>query len=192
LVLRDQQTGSRARSATCLLGYPNWFGVGYISGPLAMLLMLGAWRRDRRRLWRDLAVILLAVLIAMLLVNGLKNICDRPRPTARFETLAADVDARVHTMFEVNRRHSFPSGHTATAFVIATLLATLRRKAIVTCIAYTLALLVGLSTIYVGAHLPLDVVGGTFVGTLSALFALRLVWLWSRFEPPRREARSVS
>jgi membrane-associated phospholipid phosphatase len=184
--------GLKSPLGDLLLGYPNWFGVGYVAGPLATLLLLGTWRRDRRRLWRDLVVILLAVLIAMLLVHGLKNICDRPRPTARFEALAANVNVQVHTMFEVNRRHSFPSGHTATAFVIATLLALLRRKTLVTCIASAIALLVGLSTIYVGAHLPLDVVGGAFVGALSVLFALRLVALWSRLEPPRREASNAS
>lgn len=60
---------------------------------------------------------------------------------------------------------SFPSGHTISAFAIATLLILglqLRRWQLAG--ALVLACLIGLSRIAVGAHWPLDVLGGAFLG----------------------------
>src|SRR5262249_49169031 len=114
--------GWQSRLGGLLVGYANLLGVAYVSGPPALLLLVGLWRRDPRRLRRALIIVLLAAATLALFVNSLKNLCDRPRPVAMYESLVDERNLRVHTMFEVNRRHSFPSGHTSTAFLIATLL----------------------------------------------------------------------
>ena len=62
---------------------------------------------------------------------------------------------------------SFPSGHTLTAFGIATLLILgLQLRGWRLASVFALACLIGLSRIAVGAHWPLDVLGGAVLGSL--------------------------
>jgi undecaprenyl-diphosphatase len=65
---------------------------------------------------------------------------------------------------------SFPSGHTATSFACATVLAALVPRAAPAF--YVLALAIGYSRVYVGVHWPLDVVGGAVLGIATALLLL--------------------
>jgi undecaprenyl-diphosphatase len=65
---------------------------------------------------------------------------------------------------------SFPSGHTATSFACATVLAALVPRAAPAF--YALALAIGYSRVYVGVHWPLDVVGGAVLGIATALLLL--------------------
>jgi undecaprenyl-diphosphatase len=65
---------------------------------------------------------------------------------------------------------SFPSGHTATSFACATVLAALVPRAAPAF--YVLALAIGYSRVYVGVHWPLDVVGGAVLGVATALLLL--------------------
>lgn len=66
--------------------------------------------------------------------------------------------------------HSFPSGHTATAFAGATVLAWLEPRAAPAF--YVLAAAIAYSRLYVGVHFPLDVVGGLAIGLATALLLL--------------------
>ena len=61
----------------------------------------------------------------------------------------------------------FPSGHAAVAFCLATLAATELPPAH-RWIVWVLATAVGAGRVYVGAHLPLDVVGGAALGVVAA------------------------
>lgn len=64
-------------------------------------------------------------------------------------------------------RFSFPSGHTAASFLVATLLG--HSYPLLYPLAGAWALAVGLSRIYLGVHYPTDVMAGMCLGTLSAL-----------------------
>jgi undecaprenyl-diphosphatase len=64
----------------------------------------------------------------------------------------------------------FPSGHAAVAFCITTL-ATPELPPAVRPLAWALAGMVGIARIYIGAHLPLDVVGGAALGVVIAVAA---------------------
>ena len=66
--------------------------------------------------------------------------------------------------------HSFPSGHTATAFAAATVLSALVPRAAPAF--YVLAAAIGYSRLYVGVHWPLDVVAGAVIGVATALLLL--------------------
>ena len=72
----------------------------------------------------------------------------------------------------VPQDHSFPSGHAATSFACATVLALAFPRLAVPL--YVLAAAIGFSRIYVGVHYPLDVLGGAVLGIAVAI-ALR--WL---------------
>lgn len=66
--------------------------------------------------------------------------------------------------------HSFPSGHTATAFAGATMLSFFVPRAAPAF--YVLAAAIAYSRLYVGVHFPLDVVGGAAIGIATALLLL--------------------
>jgi undecaprenyl-diphosphatase len=66
--------------------------------------------------------------------------------------------------------HSFPSGHTATAFAGAMMLSYLVPRAAPAF--FTLAAAIAYSRLYVGVHFPLDVVGGAVIGVATALLLL--------------------
>jgi undecaprenyl-diphosphatase len=67
---------------------------------------------------------------------------------------------------------SFPSGHSASAFACATVIAWASPRLAFP--AFVLAWLVAWSRVYVGVHFPLDVLGGAALGVLVATALLRL------------------
>jgi len=68
---------------------------------------------------------------------------------------------------------AFPSGHSASAFACATVIAWASPRLAVP--AFVLAALVAWSRVYVGVHWPLDVLGGAALGVLVATALLKLV-----------------
>ncbi|HEX9399327.1 MAG TPA: phosphatase PAP2 family protein [Anaeromyxobacter sp.] len=103
--------------------------------------------------------------IATLLSQALKRSLTRARPDvsiAGFEPLLANPD-----------RFSFPSGHTAAAFGVAVAFA--GESAGVGPLALLLAVGIGLSRVYLGAHYPLDVAAGAVLGVFAGLAARLLV-----------------
>lgn len=64
--------------------------------------------------------------------------------------------------------NSFPSGHTASAFAIATSVFLLNKK--IGFLMFFLSILVGLGRILSNVHYPLDVLGGAVLGIFIPLF----------------------
>jgi undecaprenyl-diphosphatase len=118
-------------------------------------------------LWRRPSIILFVVsgyLIAAWASLGLRQAIGRERPPHRFP----DPPPLVH----VPVSDSFPSGHAATSFACAALLAWLTPLPKVPL--FVLAALIAFSRVYNGVHYPLDVVGGAALG-LAVATALRLL-----------------
>jgi undecaprenyl-diphosphatase len=110
-------------------------------------------------------------LLATLLSQGFKELLLALRPASVLPRESLRI------LGETLYNYSFPSGHTMTAFAgIATILpllpSTWRRVALV------LAAGIGLSRIGMGAHWPLDVTAGAFLGMLSGMAGWRgALWL---------------
>ena len=117
-----------------------------------------------------------AVACADLLAFALKSVIPVDRPPVRY----ASPDALVR----VPTDHSFPSGHTATSFAAALVLA--RAVPERAWLFYVLAAAIGFSRIYVGVHYPLDVLGGALLGLLVATALLRLAGGLRRSPPGTR------
>jgi undecaprenyl-diphosphatase len=75
----------------------------------------------------------------------------------------------------------YVSGHTAVAFALATVVAPLVPRGW-RWAPFALATVVGLSRIYFGAHLPLDVIGGAGLGLVCGVVA----WAAGGMVPTRR------
>jgi undecaprenyl-diphosphatase len=141
----------------------SWIGsVGAVWLAIALALTL-TWRRP---------AVLLMVVIADAGANGLadfgKQIIHRHRP---FE----------HQLGPPSTTHSFPSGHAATSFACATVLAHYLPRLRIPF--FALATLIALSRIYNGMHYPTDVLAGAVLGVLTALLLLAATRLRSRRAP---------
>lgn len=139
-------------------------------------------------LWIVLAIVLLmfrknrtagaamlgAMLIALLVGEwGLKNIICRERPCV--------IDPTISLAITPPSSFSCPSGHTGSSFAAAGGLFAFNKKLGIP--ALVVALLVGLSRMYLFVHFPTDVLAGAVLGLLSA-FAVYL--LFRKFDVDRR------
>jgi undecaprenyl-diphosphatase len=130
----------------------SWIG-SYGAVWLAIALAIAVTRRRPA----VFLVVLVAYLAVDLLASAGKEIVARHRP---FET---QLGPRSST-------HSFPSGHAATSFACATVLAAYAPRYRVPF--FALATLIALSRIYNGMHYPTDVLAGAVLGVLTALLLL--------------------
>ena len=140
-------------------------GNGIILIPLTILLFI-------RKKHRILIGLLLSMLITTLAVNYLKHTFNHLRP------LACYGEAVVQTAHWITRysKHSFPSGHTASAFCMAAYLSlSFYNDRKVSAITFVCAALTGYSRIYLGEHFLEDVWVGSIVGVLMAAATYMLV-----------------
>ena len=122
--------------------------------------------------YRGLAVeIIFGTLTLWLLVEALKALTDRARPFLDLEGTRI-IGSR-------ERGRSFPSGHTAQTFFLMTLLSHQFHLALGSAAAlYAVAVLVGLTRVYVGAHYPRDVLGGAVLGSAWGILATLVDPYW--------------
>jgi membrane-associated phospholipid phosphatase len=108
-----------------------------------------------------------------LLVELVKALVRRSRPSSRV------TQARIVGLRAIGR--SFPSGYTSQAFFTATLLAPyFHAGGWIAFLLYAIALLVGITRMYVGAHYPRDVLAGVLLSSAWGLLgALVNGYVWN-------------
>jgi len=130
-------------------------GNGMVSVALAVVLFFVGYRLLAYEL-------ILGTLTLWLVVELVKALAHRGRPYIRL------TQTRI-----VGRQaggRSFPSGHTGQVFFTVTLLVGFFDFGVwAVCLLYALALLVGITRMYVGAHYPRDVLAGAILGSAWGL-----------------------
>jgi membrane-associated phospholipid phosphatase len=141
--------------------------------PVAVILPASmiAYSRVKKKNYDENTGILLALseVSNAVLTTGIKYIVKRPRP---YITLK-NVNLKKGILADP---YSFPSGHTGTAFSMATALVLRYPKYPQVYIpAYLWGLIVGYGRIYFGMHYPTDVLGGAVLGSVTAvgIYSLR-------------------
>ena len=126
-------------------------------------------------------------LVTLVVSSLLKFIFAEPRPLLYFENIGKlDTINLVEGYSAHIGLTSFPSGHTMAAFAIFLALAIILKRKYVDFIMICLALLVGLSRIYLVNHFLEDVLAGSILGLL---ITLGLNWTLDRLKIP--EGQSV-
>ena len=125
---------------------------------------------------------LCAMLIGLVVVNlTIKPLIARERPWLVIENFV--------NLVEEHDPKSFPSGHTNAAFAFALALCMTAPKRWMKITAVCMAVVMGLSRLYVGVHFPSDVLVGALIGSLCGLAGAWVVkTVWERLEPRLRKA----
>jgi membrane-associated phospholipid phosphatase len=109
--------------------------------------------------------LILGTLTLWIVVELVKALVRRSRPFIRV-TQARIVGSRAGG-------RSFPSGHTSQAFFMATLMAQHFHASVwAVFLLYSVALLIGITRMYVGAHYPRDVLAGAILGSAFGLLGV--------------------
>lgn len=118
------------------------------------------------RRYRGIGItLLLALLITSILGEGIiKNIIQRPRPFVSNPNIKIIIDAPLS--------YSFPSGHTASSFAAAGVLAKYFKDK--KYLFYGFAILMAFSRLYLFVHYPSDIIGGIILGLIGCQTAIYL------------------
>jgi len=149
---------------------------------IGLTLLLYRWPQCRRFI---VPIVTSVAFSGLVLAQGMKHlVISRDRPSNLVYAIPQE---------EFFGKNSFPSGHTTTAFAIATMLMLMTvgtRRAWIGAIALLWAVGVGVSRVYRGVHWPSDALAGACAGALGAgivyLIFSRQGWLELRLERTRR------
>lgn len=114
-------------------------------------------------------ITLKAELMTGIMAQALKMSFHRERPNVAVDS------TQFHGMdFTTTEHRSFPSGHTTTAFTLATIVAdTYKDNKFIPVLAYGAAAVAGASRIHDNAHWASDVIAGAFLGHVATKIILR-------------------
>jgi membrane-associated phospholipid phosphatase len=146
-----------------IMPYITYLGDGLIYIPI--LLLTYFFRRDY------IVAILSGIAICFLLSTSLKWYVF-PNELRPFSLGLKHIPFHRVAGVELHEKYSFPSGHTATAFTMALLLAALMRQRIWVILLPIVALMVGFSRIYLAQHFLTDVTGGMVIGIITSWLSL--------------------
>jgi membrane protein DedA with SNARE-associated domain/membrane-associated phospholipid phosphatase len=157
----------------------TYLGSGWVTWPLAALAAIALAARRR---WMEFWALVVGMGLTILLVHGIKTWTDRPRPP--------DPVVKAHGS-------SFPSGHAAYSTVYVWLAVTfalrvvpgITRRSLIIAAGIVLAVLIGLTRVYLRVHWLSDVATGWALGLscFSVVAAVVLVLAHIRHNPRRHE-----
>jgi undecaprenyl-diphosphatase len=178
------------RTMAIVTSWPFWWPI------LLVLGLVVVWRGGFHARSLVFCAALTIGLVDGVVVQAVKKTVGRPRPhgvlegvrqidlaRARPRLLAATKPLRIQESAPeepATRGNSFPSGHSANNFALATVVFLFYRRWGWLC--FLPAAVVAWSRVYVGAHWPLDVVVGAFLGAGTAWVFLGLLErIWRKY-----------
>jgi membrane-associated phospholipid phosphatase len=174
-----QRLDARVFTLFNMRGYPRWLDqLMWLATQLgnmltAFIAAILLFALNYRRLSIE---IVFGTLTLWILVEIIKWLVDRDRPFLVIENTRI-IGWRASGV-------SFPSGHTSQIFFLAMLfIHHFQPGLVVSVFLYSIAVLVGFTRIYVGAHYPRDVIAGVVLGSAWGILAtlVDLSWLILRF-----------
>ncbi len=171
----------------------NIFFVNYTflgDGIFALALAAFLFYRKQKKL---ALLILIAYASSGLTAQVMKNIIYAPRPRIYFE-----ASQYIYHLDNFGNSgggaSSFPSGHTTSAFALATIAALWFRKNWLSFLLATAAALVGYSRIYLAQHFLVDVLSGAGIGVVSGTITFIMLYnnrLPALFKSVKRYRRKI-
>lgn len=127
----------------------------------------------------------IAVLASLIICTALTHFLKRVIYPDEFRPIVVlGEKVRVIQGYYMNREHSFPSGHTSTAFTLALLLSSIVKKNFWVYFFPIVAFFVGYSRVYLAQHFVTDVFAGMLVGIASSYLSLLI---YERFRKRRQK-----
>ena len=119
--------------------------------------------------FRAAGFIVVSQLVSGLFSSLIKTLWNEPRPLLYFKEHFPSVQLHTVAGEHINIWHSFPSGHTITAFAFFLALTFFTKNHAWQVLYFVLAVLVGFSRIYLQQHFAIDVLVGSLVGVLVTM-----------------------
>ncbi len=112
----------------------------------------------------DILIFFIALSFVWAITELIKGLVSLPRP---YQALG-----NIKNLLVFGDNDSFPSLHTSFSFALAYFVYSLSKRAGL--MLFGIAVIIGISRIYVGVHYPLDVLAGAFVGTLISFIIVKV------------------
>lgn len=147
----------------------------------AVILLVYSYIKHQFLLQRKSWLVFISLITTSAVADSLKHIVNRTRPFI--------TDPSVHNLVNVSTA-SFPSGHTAEVFVLATVITLLfRNQKWAVFVAWVWAFLIAYTRLLLGVHYPSDVIGsmiiGGAIGWSFPVFLIRRGFLHRPLKPER-------
>ena len=138
-------------------------GNGWFAVALSLILLLFNYRKG--------LILATSYIVTSLLAQAVKFAVNSPRPKLYFQ----DQVSKIHFVkgVDILITHSFPSGHTVTAFSSAVVLTYLSKNSRWGMFYLLAAIMVGYSRMYLSEHFFEDVVAGSVIGAISTI-----IWIY--------------
>ncbi len=147
-----------------------------------LYVLIKNWKIEA--LWLILAFILCIVISDQFASGFLKNTVKRLRPSN-----VDEIKGVIHLVkgYLAGGKYGFASSHASNSFGFAMLSTLILRRKEYSIAIFIWAILISYSRIYLGAHYPLDVLGGAAIGITSAYFCKWALDLLHLHNPQRPE-----
>lgn len=143
----------------------TWLGSGWAVVVLVLLLLIKSKRAA--------IIFLTGNLLITIIVQSLKRLVfsDLLRPVAFFSE-----PGKLHLIAgeKMHHLHSFPSGHSATAFGIFIILIYITKNQYLKFGWLLISLIIAFSRVYLSQHFFMDILAGSFIGTVTMGFTIYL------------------
>lgn len=154
----------------------TFLGDGWFCIILALLILVLSKKN------KELAfIILLGYISSGIFSQIIKNLIDSPRPKVYFEVHHLHYYIDTFATSRIGYR-SFPSGHTASIFALATVCSIYWKKITICIFAFIMSVFVGYSRIYLGHHFLIDVLFGAIIGIVFG--TLSIIWVRKMIQSP--------